>query len=835
MSTYATKDELNELTRYVKSCQDTVDTLGNTVATLDTLVDRINHVSTMKDTTITYLTEGDVLQYSSDGTWHNVRPGQLSESGPIDEAGVQQILRRDGAQLFLSKLEDDAANGVITFKNNITCEGNAVVNGYLNLQNALLLGNYTKGLSGAIINTDGSAEFDSIVVRNALTVPELNYNKITTTSGEIWHAVYSGVIESVNTDTCTASVKLEDGEYLNVQSDDICRAIFHFTDDNNQAEIEDSCGFPQYSCFTTIYFKVAQSAESSFEYVLKDGCDRHPQPGMTFVVYGNFTNASRQSSAYSTSTYTRYLKGVNDWAITSDNIASQFGKLDGLVVKGAPNEGKLTGNGAYLDNVYLTGAVIQFTPEQKEELKKEIGNSSTYTQLRCRGEYDSTKTYYYCLLSDIPDVGKEGYEDFQDSDRCYIRDYVYYQNQAYMVKNINESTTNKPTDTSVWAVASQLSFASINTLLAENAKLGDFNVSNNVFTSSNGKLSIDSTTGKVVAKAIEISGTSKISNIVISNPPIMLSDHTWANFKQISDDYYTVYDKDDPEKIVFSKVQGTVSSSGVSVKRYWVDPTINTHYIFLSQDPNQSEITVVLPHANTCLGTNIEIEYYSTYGGDEHPTQLKIIHDADSTAIDDGYDINKIKFLTQGFYKLQPIPTVNVYAGDTVHYRYVLTANQNNWVVTTAKAGTANEQTPLVFLCKYSPLADSFEIKAMDSLFAISDSFITITKEKYNTDSGNFRISYRVSTTIENSKDQNILLQNSYFDAIRYRKEYRISNTMYHVTACCENQNTDNFWFQLDLTKIPNTKLSDQTETEDFYFLLRVRNMSEITVPKNGQ
>jgi len=35
-------------------------------------MENTDHILDMKDVTITYLTEGDLLQYDADGTWHNV-------------------------------------------------------------------------------------------------------------------------------------------------------------------------------------------------------------------------------------------------------------------------------------------------------------------------------------------------------------------------------------------------------------------------------------------------------------------------------------------------------------------------------------------------------------------------------------------------------------------------------------------------------------------------------------------------------------------------------------------------------------------------------------------
>ena len=76
---------------------------------------------------------------------------------------------------------------------------------------------------------------------------------------------------------------------------------------------------------------------------------------MHFVCYGNFSNAKRQSSRYSTLTYERYLTGVNTWKFSAANIAAQEGDLSNLSVFGL----NMTGYSAYYNNIYLSGAIKQ--------------------------------------------------------------------------------------------------------------------------------------------------------------------------------------------------------------------------------------------------------------------------------------------------------------------------------------------------------------------------------------------------------------------------------------------------------------------------------------------
>ena len=375
MVQYATKDELNELIVLVRDLQGDINTLDTSVGELDTLVERINHLATLKDVTITYITEGDLLQYSSDGTWHNIQPSALGIGGEggggiVDTSVVKAMIKREGSKLFLSKLQDDQAAGIITFNNGL------VSNKMTYLKEGVQIGHFVSGMiggTGAQIDKDGRGEMTSLILREFLEVPELRFNKIDVVSGELWNSIAFGTIEDVDIANQIVTVKLEEGEYSGIKVNDICRGIFHNLGSGNDTESKpDENGFDTVAGFSTSYFtpiEVLDSFGKQFRYTLKPGTTQHPSKSMKFVVYGNFTDPNRRSSAYATRTYKRYLKDVNTWQIDWTNIASQFGLLDGLNIPGGPNDGNLTGDGAYLTNVYMTGALIQFTPEQMDEMK----------------------------------------------------------------------------------------------------------------------------------------------------------------------------------------------------------------------------------------------------------------------------------------------------------------------------------------------------------------------------------------------------------------------------------------------------------------------------------
>lgn len=387
MAQYATKDELNELTGLVRTLQGNIKTLDTSVGELDTLVERINHLATLKDVTITYITEGDLLQYASDGTWHNIQPSALGigggeGGGVVDTSVVKALIKSEGSKLFISKLYDDVSSGIITFN------GGLRSNKMTYLNQGVQMGTFVTGMiggTGAQIDKDGRGEMTSLILREFLEVPELRFNKIDVVSGELWNSIAFGTIEDVDLVNQIVTLKLEEGEYSGIHVNDICRGIFHNFDGVNNTETgTDDCGFDKVQGFTTSYFtpiEVLDARGKQFRYSLKQGTTQHPCKSMKFAVYGNFTDETRQDSAYSTRQYKRYLKKVNTWHINpSKNIASQFGLLDGLNIPGAPNDGNLTGNGAYISNIYLTDAYVQFTPEQVEDLHGQDAYSVSLTR-----------------------------------------------------------------------------------------------------------------------------------------------------------------------------------------------------------------------------------------------------------------------------------------------------------------------------------------------------------------------------------------------------------------------------------------------------------------------
>jgi hypothetical protein len=285
----------------------------------------------------------------------------------------------------ISKTKDDTALGLISFLNGINVTKGIVTDTItatelssnivkvldkLTANNAAFSGNissvdYAEKLLGWLITPAGDIDAKSLRLRDFLEVPELRYNRVSVITGEEWNAPGGGIIESVDEENSIVYLKLEPGEVTAVEVDDICKANF-----NNDTG------------FQTTYFRITEKLDNgSFKYVLRSGYTYHPQKAIHFVCYGNFTNAERQKSSYSTQNYIRFLKGVNNWEITKDMIAMQLGDLSNLKLFGMD----MTGHSAYLNRIYMTGTIKQISNDGVTEVPVPV----------FKGEWKSGTYWYY--------------------------------------------------------------------------------------------------------------------------------------------------------------------------------------------------------------------------------------------------------------------------------------------------------------------------------------------------------------------------------------------------------------------------------------------------------
>lgn len=305
-----------------------------------------------------------------EGVYKLVKDDTISEEDGRKHYRLSPIItEEESGNKYLSKIEDDEARGLITFLAGINVKIKAVIQKLIaedaTFSKEISSKDYVQNLLGWLITPEGHIDANSLRLRDFLEVPELRYNRVSIVSGEEWNAPGGGIIESVDAANKTVHLKLEPGEVSQVEIDDICKGVF-----NNDTG------------FQTAYFRITEKIDNaSFKYVLRSGYTFNPCKAMHFVAYGNFTNAERQKSCYSTQNYIRFLKGVNNWEITKDMIAMQLGDLSNLKLFGID----MSGHSAYLNRVYMTGTIRQISSDGVTEVPVPA----------FKGEWKSGTYWYY--------------------------------------------------------------------------------------------------------------------------------------------------------------------------------------------------------------------------------------------------------------------------------------------------------------------------------------------------------------------------------------------------------------------------------------------------------
>lgn len=282
----------------------------------------------------------------------------------------------------LSKIDDDTANGLITFLKGLRT--GQFVHGWLG--------------SGANIDARGNSEFESVYVRGAMRAAELVFNLIRAEGGERIESIGNGEILTVDETNMVATLKLDGDTWATIDEGDICRGLYNtidkdFTVDETSA---DNNGFRNEKGFFASYFKVEEiltnnKGECSFRYSLQTDengnvITEHPCPLMKFAVYGNDDDnkPERQSSIYTTAVGIAprqlYLAHVNDWAIKPQNIKIAKGYIEGLQVYEKDGDGNpvlktLQGDAGFFveDNIYFGGILNQFTAADWEYIQDKLG------------------------------------------------------------------------------------------------------------------------------------------------------------------------------------------------------------------------------------------------------------------------------------------------------------------------------------------------------------------------------------------------------------------------------------------------------------------------------
>jgi hypothetical protein len=297
----------------------------------------------------------------------------MNDTTPETDSNVYSARRTRNS--FLSKVRADTAMGLINFAKGLVSKETASLH-----EGAQFGESFADGQAGfgGKIDGRGVGYLESLTLRSFMEAPEYRFNRISIRVGNDWRAAGGGIIESVEIDhdeggnelqRGTVYLHLEEGEIGKIAVDDICQGIWHdhiTLANNSTGDYDDGIGNFRFGGFFTAYFRIVEvmsvngGINNAFRYVLRSDKHwkalHHPASMMHFVAYGNFSDKTRQSSRYSTLTYERYLKDVNDWEFTENMIAAQFGDLSNLSIFGL----NMKGYSAYLNNIYMSGTIQQF-------------------------------------------------------------------------------------------------------------------------------------------------------------------------------------------------------------------------------------------------------------------------------------------------------------------------------------------------------------------------------------------------------------------------------------------------------------------------------------------
>lgn len=304
--------------------------------------------------------------------------GNSSTANQIISNALAEVAAR-----YLSKTKDDSASGIITFLKGLISKGK------VRAEEGVVIGQFVQGFlgTGGSVDSKGNAEFESIFARSFISTPELRYNRITVTDGELWITNGNGIIESIDTENMIITLHLEENDFASVAEGDLCRGIYNNFGTTGEYQNfvtldADDCGFPVKAGFFTSYFRVKEILEQSkgkcsFRYELRNSSTPHPCAQMKFAQYGNDIDETRQASAFISSVghfYFESMEHVDTWAIQQENVTIRWGWVDGFAVKN--NDGTtslLKDYGLYVpDNIYFGNAIVQLDPKTIDSLLKEM-------------------------------------------------------------------------------------------------------------------------------------------------------------------------------------------------------------------------------------------------------------------------------------------------------------------------------------------------------------------------------------------------------------------------------------------------------------------------------
>ena len=384
-----------------------------------------------------YFVEQILAQYDGHGGIGHIHPN-LDFLNRLSPDFVRSLTQQFGSEFFLSKLNDDTAQGVITFVRGLISQA------YTQFGQGADFGQFVQGIvggDGARIDEHGNMEATSLVLRSFLEAPKLVYNHVDVRVGDEWQTNGAGEIESVEIDQNnplqgTIKLRLLDGEFGTIKPQDKCKGIFHHLEGYNDTETkDDGKGGRTFAGFYTSYFVALSVSGNNNEYIryelrptievngntywqndegtssgIRGGF--HPSAHMVFAQYSNAQDNTRQSCQYRTTTYTRMLSNMTGWDEGLANVAFQIGNTPLIAsAYNIPDAGKysLWING----DIYFAGTLNRVDSWGRE-------------------------------VEDYPDQG-----DYFSTIQYHLNDLVHYDGSVWRMAIENEATKGTTPGTSV--------------------------------------------------------------------------------------------------------------------------------------------------------------------------------------------------------------------------------------------------------------------------------------------------------------------------------------------------------------------------------------------------
>lgn len=248
------------------------------------------------------------------------------------------------------------------------------------IKNLAKFGDFLTGVSGAMIDDNGDAEFRSIYARKRIFTPEVAYNRVTYIKGKFIISPGGGCTVDTVTDngdgTYTIKPDLTDADGLSQFKGDYLTT--YFVTKNEEGKL---------TGFEEMKFIVVSSDFSAKTFVIsaKPGSGWKPVENMVLAQTGNATDPDRQTytiiDVTNGNNCITFFEHANTWEPEPAQMPGWLGKKKGMVINGI----NCDNYSAVLQQVLITGLIFQIDEITGESVRVPIW----------KGAWEKGKKYGY--------------------------------------------------------------------------------------------------------------------------------------------------------------------------------------------------------------------------------------------------------------------------------------------------------------------------------------------------------------------------------------------------------------------------------------------------------